>query len=649
MAPPGSSSPSTEFDHNKVSSTTSPSESIEDIQTIHSTASRSVPKLSDEPNVQKKEYLHSLEEETSKIQLTDQTNLLPFRQIIIVYIALSSCVVVTALDSVIVATSLSTIANSFRAGSVISWVPSAYLLTSTAFQPLYGRFSDIFGRKSAMCLAMGLYMLGNLISGFTKGSIVQVIICRGVAGAGGGGIVGMMQIIVSDIITLRERGKYHGMIGAVVALGYTIGPIVGGLLAQKVSWRWCFWVTLPLSLVSSAVVVLVLPVKPVAGDIRKKLLLIDYVGSLLTLIGCALIMLPLIWGGVTFPWTHPVTLSLLSSGALVVLLFCLYEWKCAKLPIVPMYIFKHSTVSGVYICMFANGFVFFSSLYYIPQFFQAGLGYSPIRAGLFLIPLLVGQTAFSWVAGMLVSYTGRYRASCDFRGTTHRANARNLFQTIVYTGFAFIAISCGFISTITHNTSKATMVVLMLLVGCGSGLTLATTTVAVQASVERKDMSVVTAFRNFVRSLGAAFSLSVASSVVNNSLLASMIEISLSPSTITTILNDPSILARASSIGLPDEQALHVLEHGYEAGFKKFFIINASLGVMATIVSATMVKHKELSRDDDEKLKSEAKAGLKKQEENQDPEAGVQSSELVVKRDAEMGVADVRMVSRGEA
>ncbi|KAJ3863479.1 MFS general substrate transporter [Lentinula novae-zelandiae] len=608
MAPPGSSSPSTEFDHNKASSTTSPSESIEDIQTIHSTASRSVPKLSDEPN-----------EETSNIQLTDQTNLLPFRQIIVVYIALSSCVVVTALDSVIVATSLSTIANSFRAGSVISWVPSAYLLTSTAFQPLYGRFSDIFGRKSAMCLAMGLYMLGNLISGFTKGSIVQVIICRGVAGAGGGGIVGMMQIIVSDIITLRERGKYHGMIGAVVALGYTIGPIVGGLLAQKVSWRWCFWVTLPLSLVSSAVVVLVLPVKPVAGGIRKKLLLIDYVGSLLTLIGCALIMLPLIWGGVTFPWTHPVTLSLLSSGALVVLLFCLYEWKCAKLPIVPMYIFKHSTVSGVYICMFANGFVFFSSLYYIPQFFQAGLGYSPIRAGLFLIPLLVGQTAFSWVA------------------------------TIVYTGFAFIAISCGFISTITHNTSKATMVILMLLVGCGSGLTLATTTVAVQASVERKDMSVVTAFRNFVRSLGAAFSLSVASSVVNNSLLASMIEISLSPSTITTILNDPSILARASSIGLPDEQALHVLEHGYEAGFKKFFIINASLGVMATIVSATMVKHKELSRDDDEKLKSEAKAGLKKQEENQDPEAGVQSSELVVKRDAEMGVADVRMVSRAEA
>ncbi|KAJ3995954.1 MFS general substrate transporter [Lentinula boryana] len=626
MAPSISSTPTgTESSsHGKASTTTSPVESLADLHKICTTVSQSVPKLLDERIVQNEKDLHSEDETTN--QLTDQTNLLPFRQIIIVYIALSACVVVTALDSVIVATSLSTIANSFQAGSIISWVPSAYLLASTAFQPLYGRLSDIFGRKSAMCLAMGLYMLGNLVSGFTNGSIVQVIVCRGVAGAGGGGIVGMMQIIVSDIITLRERGKYHGMIGAVVALGYTIGPIIGGLLAQRVSWRWCFWVTLPLSLVSSAVVVLVLPVKPIAGNIRKKLLMIDYVGSLLTLIGCALIMLPLIWGGVTFPWTHPVTLSLLCSGALVVLLFCLYEWKCAKLPIVPMYIFKHSTVSGVYICMFANGFVFFSSLYYIPQFFQAGLGYSPIRAGLFLIPLLVGQTAFSWIAGMLVSHTGRYR-------------------TIVYTGFACIAISCGFISTITHHTSKATMVVLMLLVGCGSGMTLATTTVAVQASVERKDMSVVTAFRNFVRNLGAAFSLSVASSVVNNSLLRSMIEISLPPSTITTILNDPSVLARASSIGLPDEQALHVLEHGYEAGFRKFFIINASFGVLATIVSLIMVKHKELSRDDDERLKREAKAVPPKKQ-RADLEMGATNSESVVKRDVEMGAVDGQIVHR---
>ncbi len=140
----------------------------------------------------------------SAVHLTDQTNLLPFRQVVTVFMALALCVVVSALDSVIVATALSTVAAAFNAGSIISWVPSAYLMTSTAFQPLYGRFSDIFGRKSAMCIAMSLYMIGNLIAGFSK-SIIQIIVFRGVAGAGGGGIIGMMQIIISDIITLRER------------------------------------------------------------------------------------------------------------------------------------------------------------------------------------------------------------------------------------------------------------------------------------------------------------------------------------------------------------------------------------------------------------------------------------------------------------
>lgn len=138
------------------------------------------------------------------VQLTDQTNLLPFKKIVVVFLGLSLCVVVSALDSVIVATAIPTISSVFNAGSVVSWVPSAYLLTSTAFQPLYGRFSDIFGRKAAMSLAMAIFMTGNLISGFSK-SIIQLIVARGIAGAGGGGIVSLMQIIVSDIVTLRER------------------------------------------------------------------------------------------------------------------------------------------------------------------------------------------------------------------------------------------------------------------------------------------------------------------------------------------------------------------------------------------------------------------------------------------------------------
>ncbi|KAL0575836.1 hypothetical protein V5O48_006126 [Marasmius crinis-equi] len=551
------------------------------------------------------------------LELTDQTNLLPFKQVVFVFLGLAICVVVTALDSVIVATALSSISSAFHAGSVISWVPSGYLLTSTAFQPLYGRMSDIFGRKSAICMAMTIFMLGNLIAGFSR-SVIQLIVFRAMAGAGGGGIISMMQIIVSDIITLRERGKYQGIIGGVVALGYTVGPILGGALVQKVSWRWCFWITIPLSLVATGVVVFVLPLKPVEGDMRRKLLAVDYLGALLTLVSSTMIILPLIWGGVTFPWSSAVVLAPLFCGFFVVILFCLWEWKGARLPIVPMYIFKHSTVSGVYIVMFVNGFCFFSALYYLPQYFQAVLGYSPIRGGIFLIPVVISQMVASWISGLIVSRTGRYREVS--------------FKTIVNSGFALLAISSGCISTITSRTPKAVQVIFMLLTGCGGGMTLQTTTVAVQASVARKDMSVVTAFRNFMRNVGGALSLAVASSLINNALRSSMKGLSLPSDTISTIIDDPSGLYSlanptnssmfSSGISISQAEAQEILAHGYNKGFRDIFILNASLGAFATIVSVLMIKHKELVRADDAEMLRRRKLLEIDQKKTKDEERG---------------------------
>ncbi|KAI0667093.1 MFS general substrate transporter [Trametes maxima] len=512
------------------------------------------------------------------VSLTDQTNLLPRRKVIAVFFGLSLCILVSCLDSTIVATALPTISAAFNAGSVVSWVPSAYFLTSTAFQPLYGRFSDIFGRKAALCMAMGTFMIGSLAAGFSR-TIIQLIVLRGLAGAGGGGIVSMAQIVISDVVSLRDRGKYQGIIGVVVAFGFAVGPLLGGALAEKAGWRWCFWVTVPVSAGAVAVVLLVLPLKAVEGNITKKLAVVDYLGTALTLASCTLVILPLIWGGVTFPWTSPVVLVPFCAGAVVAALFCVWEWKGARLPIIP-----------------SAGFVFYSSLFYLPQYFQVGLGYTAIRSGIFLLPVLVSQTLASFISGQIITWTGRYRAT-------------------IYVGFGIWTVACGCLSTVTPKTSKGLLVFYMLLAGTGAGGTLQTTTVAAQASVSRRDMSVVTAVRNVIHPTArGTLSLAIGATIINNALRHYMTALALPSGTIAAIVDDPTLLSAATAassaslteLGISAAVAARILG-AYVRGFRTVFVLNAGLNAVATVAALVLIRHTELTRGDEDTLKKRAR------------------------------------------
>ncbi|KAI0710313.1 MFS general substrate transporter [Cerioporus squamosus] len=514
------------------------------------------------------------------VSLTDQTNLLPRQKVMAVFFGLALCILVSCLDSTIVATALPTISAAFDAGSVVSWVPSAYFLTSTAFQPLYGRSSDIFGRKAALCLAMGTFMIGSLAAGFAR-TIVQLIVLRGLAGAGGGGIVSMAQIVISDVVSLRDRGKYQGIIGVVVAFGFAVGPLLGGVLAEKAGWRWCFWVTLPVSACALAFVLFVLPLKPVEGNIGKKLAAMDYLGAALTLAGCTLVILPLIWGGVTFPWSSPVVLAPLCSGVLVVALFCLWEWRGARLPIVPMYIFKQVTVTGVYITMLVNGFVFYSSLFYLPQYFQVALSYSAVRSGVFLLPVLVSQTLASFISGQLITWTGKYR-------------------TNIYSGFAIWTVACGCLSTVKPSTPEGLLVFFMLLAGTGAGGTLQTTTVAAQASVSRRDIS-----SDYLVARSHLLSEQPSSTTHSATLCLHYPSPPLPSPKSSTIQRFSAPAPPPAPLGLSSAVADRILD-AYISGFRTVFLLNTSLNAVATVAAILLIKHTDLNRGDEEVLRKKA-------------------------------------------
>ncbi|KAF5347240.1 hypothetical protein D9756_009985 [Leucocoprinus leucothites] len=509
-----------------------------------------------------------------EVQLTDQTNFLPIKRLIICCCALGLCILVGELDAFFTATSLSTISAAFEAGSIISWVPTAYALSSTCATTLYGRFSDIFGRKTMLSVALTLLMVGNLSAGFSK-SILQVIISRGVAGAGGGVLLTLSQIILSDVVSLRDRGKYQTIMASINLLGVAVGPVIGGMIVQKAGWQWTFWVIVPLALCVLITANLALPLKPVQGSTKEKLLSIDLLGSGLTLVGCTLILLPLIWGGVTFAWSSPIVLGTLSGGFVASVLFVLWEWKGAKLPIVPdvnQSIFSDIQLFAVYTLLL----------------FALALGYNPIHSGILLIAVLIPQLVANQASGQIMSRTGRYRI-------------------IILIGYATLSIACGLISTFTPHTHRGFLVFFMLLSGAGSGQTFQTITVAAQATVPRKDMAVVTAFRNFLRLLGGTLGLAIASAIINNTLRGSMQDNAISDEIIYRIVDKPTLLYHPPpTLGLSRELANTILYDGYIKGFARVFILNAGLAAIAFMTSVVLIKETSLTREDDQRRKEEA-------------------------------------------
>ncbi|GAA5910326.1 hypothetical protein JCM8208_006009 [Rhodotorula glutinis] len=527
--------------------------------------------------------------------LVDQTSYMPVKSILIVFASMQLAVLLSFLDQTIVSTALPNISAAFNAGRSSSFVAAAYLLTSSAVQPVWGRLSDVFGRKITLLSCVAIFLVGSLACALAQ-SMLQLIIFRGMQGVGGGGLLTLVLIIVSDIVSLKDRGKYQGLTEATILVGNGAGPILGGVMAQKLSWRYCFWINLPIGGVAMAVILFFLPLKAVRGSMKQKLLQIDYGGALLSSFATVLVILPLNWGGVSFPWVSGPVLGCLISGIVGYVVFVVYEWRVAKIPIVPPFIFKNQTVSAVFASTFLNGATILTQVYYLPQFFQVVRGDSPIRSGVLILPQLTMTTFAVFVSGQLVARTGEYKP-------------------MICVGYAMWAIGLGLLSTLDEKTSVARIVGYQILNGGG---TLQTSMVAAQAAVARSEMSVVTSVRNFMRSLGGTVFLVIAATILNNTLRSGLSPLGFEQSLISAVIDDPTGIWRSSSregtmlLDLPQVEKDQIIS-AYVDGFHTLFHVLAGLISGAFIIAVVLIKRHSLSRKDEEALKQKGQEWVQRQ------------------------------------
>ncbi|GAW22579.1 hypothetical protein ANO14919_121190 [Xylariales sp. No.14919] len=521
-------------------------------------------------------------------QFNEQTNYVPKKTIITIFLACASVDLVALIDQTTLAASLYIVADALGGGNQAAWIANGFFITSTVGQLLYGRLSDIWSRKVILLIGLAIFFIGSLASSLAN-TVTQLIVFRALTGIGGGGLMTVAQLIVSDVVPLRERGKYQGILGAVVAIANGIGPVIGGALSatSRDGWRNIFRLSLPLTVLTTLCVVFFMPLKKVEGDWKLKLRAVDFIGIALTLAGTTIFLLGLTWGGVDYPWDSAHVIATLVVGFALSVAFVLWQWKGAKYPLIPLHVFKSRIVNGACLTMAINGWNFVVQVYYIPTFYQLAYGYSATQAGALLLPITLLQTASSTLSGLIVHWVGRYRECVLF-------------------GWLAWAIGLGLMSTLDENSGLGKQVGYSLLIGVGVGNTLQPALIAVQAGVERRDMAVVTSFRNFVRNLGATLGLAICGTLLNNIVANALSMLSLSDEAAKSLLSSPQSYLSS----LPTDQAENVrsvLIPAYRHAFRVIFLLGASLAAFAFVLAFVLMPQVELSRPDDEKLKEEGK------------------------------------------
>lgn len=534
-------------------------------------------------------------------------------QTVLIMVSLCSALFLGALDVTVVTVAIPTIVSDFKSTVGYTWIGSAYLLSNAATAPSWGKISDIWGRKPVILGAVAIFWVGSLLCAVSR-NMTMLIVARAIQGIGSGGIIILVNVCISDLFSMRKRGQYYGFTGLVWAVAGGIGPVVGGALTEHASWRWCFYINLPISGAGFILLVFVLKLHNPKTPMRAGLAAVDWLGSFAVSAGTLLVLLGLTFGDVMYPWKSAAVISMIVIGTLILGAFAFIEARIARYPIIPMRLFSSRVAVASFVCCFFHGIVFVSGSYYLPLYFQAVLGATPLLSGVYVLPYSIGLSITSAAVGIAIKKTGKY-------------------LPFIIAGFVLLTAGFGLFTNLGDHANWAKIILYQIVASLGVGPNFQATLLSLHTTVDRRDVTSATATFGFIRQMSTTISVVIGGVVFQNQMQQQHGKLVASLGAEAANLLSGSNAASSVDVvsTLLSGPELQIARSAYWVAIRTMFIMYAALAG-AGLVASLFIKQSTLStehvdhktgldglrgREDDEKAAKKAK------QTNGDGEAGV--------------------------